>query len=127
MTAYTDAAIPGEPGSISIKDLLEFRDRRAGGYARVHFNIELVKCDDCGGVTGLVYTSTTGQLVRIDDPETAIRLHCIQEGYRLAHNEASANRGLMRGLDGHDGKPDDWMGVCEEHACACEKRSEANV
>lgn len=126
MTAYTDAAIPGEPGSISINDLLEFRDRRAGGYGYVHFNFDLVHCDACDGVAGLVYRNAAGGLTRIDDVEMAIRAHYIREGYQLRSNEISANRGGMRRLaDYHEGiAPDDWMGVCEERGCSCSQSEE---
>ena len=129
MSAYTDSAIPGELGSVDVHDLIEFTDRRGGGRARVHFNFERVVCDHCHGVKGIVYKSETGARIRIDDPELAIRLSLVQEGYNLALNEASASRGLMRGFsDLHECvTPDDWMGVYEERACVCGAESEAVV
>lgn len=97
----------------TLSEVIRFRNKLPNGSATVELP-GICGCRHCNGVTGVRVDD-----VFIHDPELAVQVALLTDGYNLRVNEERAKKGTFNRLDGHESWPDDWQFVKPLLPCKC--------
>ena len=111
--------MPVNVATLELNDYIVYADKRFTGAAQVKLP-RVDSCCHCGGVRFIFARNAEGGLDMVDDPEMALQLALINQGYNLRVNEERAAAGCFRNHDPHDGASDDWQYVEAVRPCVCE-------